>query len=398
MKTFVAYIHDVQLYRFCSRMADALRDMDYRAVFVTHRLSLYRRAKKNGIEARLIRKTGAPSGVNLRRCQEMLIGILAEKSATAFYSAVMRELESLHAASPIDVIFLWNGGRVFGRASRDFAARHGVKILFGELGNLPGKLFVDTKGVNAQSRLAEDVSILDRYDVDPEGFSQWKRSYLEAKMHAHTVPQSRSVKAVNYGTIIDYLGYWFCGAPTNNNRSLLSAARRKLIARKSAFLCDEVDAENEDYVFFPLQVSVDSQILLNSDVDNEQGIRIALQRAADMGCKLFVKPHPAEPDLAYVKRIHSMRAELGFRFVSGNIFAFLRGAKKVITINSTAGLEALLLGKQVEFLGRSFFKELDSEERLARYIQGYLLDIDYFGSECVPREAIEALLGRAGCA
>ncbi len=143
-----------------------------------------------------------------------------------------------------------------------------------------------------------------------------------------------------------------------------------------------------------MQVSNDSQVLLNSDVDNESAIRHAAEVARRRGCGLLVKPHPAEPDAAFIERIAALQSELGFLLVGGNTFQLIRQARHVVTINSTVGLEALLLGRSVEFLGRTYFRYLVDERRLAQYVMGYLVDIDYFSERQVPQAQVKALIRR----
>ena len=49
----------------------------------------------------------------------------------------------------------------------------------------------------------------------------------------------------------------------------------------------------------------------------------------------------------------------------------IKAADRVITINSTVGMEALLYHKPVEILGRAFYQHFDNE-RLKKYIHHYL--------------------------
>ncbi len=63
--------------------------------------------------------------------------------------------------------------------------------------------------------------------------------------------------------------------------------------------------------------------------------------------------------------------------VSYNTFQLIQNANSVITINSSVGLEALILEKNVKFLSKTFFDKL-TNEFLVNYIINYLIDIDFF--------------------
>ena len=67
---------------------------------------------------------------------------------------------------------------------------------------------------------------------------------------------------------------------------------------------------------------------------------------------------------------------------NSNTFELIQNARIVITINSTVGLEALILNKYVIFLGDTFYKNFD-QERLKKYLLKYLINIEYFSNDKV---------------
>lgn len=108
---------------------------------------------------------------------------------------------------------------------------------------------------------------------------------------------------------------------------------------------------------------------------------------------LVVKLHPAERDIDVIYTILKLREKYKFNIVDNNTFEVIANAQKVITINSTVALEAMILDKPVEILGRSFYKFF-YKERTKNYILGYLEDIDFFSNEKFSVEQIEKLLNR----
>ena len=87
------------------------------------------------------------------------------------------------------------------------------------------------------------------------------------------------------------------------------------------------------------------------------------------------------------------RIILNFYLVNQPTVSILKYCERVITINSTVGLEAMLMGKPVEFLGKSFYESLD-KERMQNYIMSYLINIDFFGTANIKKSDIQIVLDR----
>ncbi|WP_161546891.1 hypothetical protein [Pectobacterium parvum] len=151
-------------------------------------------------------------------------------------------------------------------------------------------------------------------------------------------------------------------------------------ARKKT-LGEKIEIFN-DYAFLPLQVSSDSQLLLNSDVDNISAIKISMDYCNEKKLELLIKIHPAESDGKKIEEYTLMSKVYGFRLVTNNTFELIKNAKIVITINSTVGLESKMFNIDTLFLGRSFYDKLNGD-LLEDYIQRYLFDADYFGENII---------------
>ena len=197
-----------------------------------------------------------------------------------------------------DVMFVWNGGGqdVSGRIKR--FKQNGAKIIYSEKAWLPADgqhFYFDTKGVNYASTLTD-----------------WKFGGL--------------LKKGEYTKTLDYLleyqaGYKVGGFP------------------------------DEDFVFIPLQVQNDSQIVHQSPFKTMQSfIDYVAERIPDN--VIYIKPHPAEIKI----RAEDLKYPLNCRLMRGQgVHAFLRNCAYVVTINSTVGVEALTYYKPVIVLGKAFY-------------------------------------------
>lgn len=117
----------------------------------------------------------------------------------------------------------------------------------------------------------------------------------------------------------------------------------------------------EDYVFVPFQVHLDSQLLLYSPWIRDMGhMFTAVTEAwrttlARRGIQLVFKMHPSCPETYPGLRAATAR-EPGVMFAGGNTTEELvRGARGVITLNSTVGIDGLLMGRPVLAMGRACY-------------------------------------------
>nr|WP_237567523.1 hypothetical protein [Phytobacter massiliensis] len=154
-------------------------------------------------------------------------------------------------------------------------------------------------------------------------------------------------------------------------------------------------ASGKDYLFLPLQVSYDTQLWINADLRNEEAIKHACAAAKKSSIPLVVKIHPAETQLGEIKQIVQLQQRYRFLISNENTLDLIKGASKVITINSTVGLEALLYKKPLEILGRCFYKNLSYEE-VKKYIHHYLFTgIETRAQEPVPTDIARQFLNHS---
>ena len=117
----------------------------------------------------------------------------------------------------------------------------------------------------------------------------------------------------------------------------------------------------DDYIFIPFQVNIDSQITMFSPwLDNMFSLvdrLLEVERIlGDVMPNIVLKSHPAcaqcYQDL--FDRIREMSNKISV-INNVDISVLIRESKAVITINSSVGMEALLMRKKVIVLGKAFY-------------------------------------------
>ncbi len=119
----------------------------------------------------------------------------------------------------------------------------------------------------------------------------------------------------------------------------------------------EKEALPRHYVFVPFQVETDSQIVSNSPwiksmAQLHRHLCDAIDKVDDPRLHIVVKEHPSE--VTRYDHLHNVHAKVVFANQCSTQ-DLIEGAAAVLTINSTVGIESLLLGKLVMVLGEACY-------------------------------------------
>lgn len=310
------------------------------------------------------------------------------------YDATLSFLDMFND-KPISCIFMWNGYRAIDHALQVYAYEKNIKTLYFEIANIPGKIFVDPQGTNARSLLQKKPAVLQNFLINFDDYLNWKRGYIMEKMVQTNVKQAKhtplGIAAKDY--LWDIWGRLF-----KNGGCAIEYPFRRLYRRffKSHINMSNSNSIHGAYILFPLQVSNDTQVVLNANCSLLEAVRRSVKLARNQNVYLVIKPHPAEKNPTYVKRLLDITSTYDkVVFSNENTFKLMKNALEVITINSTVGLEALILGCKVHIIGKAFYENFHTEDDIARYIMGYLLNVDYWGESPLSEDILNKILERA---
>lgn len=403
MEKILVFINERNHYNFFKKLSIPLKELGYEIYFITDFLSIYLEIKKEFPIYYVKKDIRIQIDFNISNSTTLKMELLNQKEAEVSYLSMYNNLEKINTNLKFKMFFMWNGNLCQEKAMKDFADKNIIKTLFFELGNITDRIFVDKDGANAQSNLYKHPEILEQLNIEGKVFEEWKKEYLANKLKTHLVPQApKKAKHLfiskmknNWVNLIDNIGFYFFKIPKGSDFLIIDRIKRKFSYKNNPVKInyDSVDFKNENYILFPLQVCKDSQLLINSEVDNIEAINMVHKMSKELGLKLFIKPHPAEWNEDFIKEIYSLKEKFNFYFVNYNTFELIKFSQKVVTINSTVGLESKILNKDVEFLGRSFYKHLD-EKYLKNYILGYLIEADYFGNKPIAIESTKKIIER----
>jgi len=381
-------------YNFAIRLNDALFKIGYRFTVSTLKPSLLLKLKRNGIKSFLIKRI--KNNINLPELNKLVRisnNLLTEDEILTLFVSIYDHVKQLLDKHMVDLIFIWNGLGLISLPLSKVAKDNGVPRVYFELANIPGKIFVDPEGVNASSSLYKNIDILKNYEATDSQFQEWKNEYILFKSENLPIPQvDRSNSKHNWLYIIDYLTCRTLITPLSGDYTIFRKLRTKFKSSTLKYHCS-YDLMCKDYIFLPLQVDSDTQLVFNSEISNLDAIKIASDLSLSNGLELIVKPHPASFNEKELNEILNFKKKLGFKITNKNSFELINNAKEIVTINSSVGLEGIILDKKVTFLGKSFFPKLN-ENNLKNYILSYLIDIDYFSDETIDQREIFRIIER----
>ena len=147
---------------------------------------------------------------------------------------------------------------------------------------------------------------------------------------------------------------------------------------------------NKPYFIFILHHPHDSQLTLRGRHFADQiALARVVARNLPAGCELLVKEHPVMPGMIPVSDIRTLEQqypEVIYVDYSQDFRPLVEKAAGVVVINSTAGLESLILGKPVVVLGEAFYRDQPFV-----YSVGYLRELTEILHRCLvePRIATD---------
>jgi len=238
---------------------------------------------------------------------EWLWGLLASYYEYKFKFYYRQFSGLIHDCKP-KCIALWNGHRLPEQAIKILAVKLNIPVVHFENGLLPNTTTFDLCGVNNANSLPREAQFYREYKN--------KNSIIDRGLVARKF-----------------------------HRSKKSHAKNKIFYR----------ALPEKYIFVPFQVKFDSQILLNSKKIKSmtalyQWLEFAEQRC-DQPLKFVIKEHPSDPH----KYTELYENNPNIIFSNRDTKELIEKADAVITVNSSVGLEAILLHKRVIVLGEACY-------------------------------------------
>lgn len=229
---------------------------------------------------------------------------------------ILEELLKLIDKIKPDFLVGWNGnGPHFIFLMKVAAKIKELPIFHVERGLLPDTFVFDPYGVNFKSNIAGSFLPL----LSTTEREKTKSFIADYRKKSSTIVGSKKVEGLDKASVANRLG---------------------------------IDL-NKGYIFFPMQIEGDSNIIINSPKYKtmQEVITDCLEVAKKLNCYLVCRPHPENKEINYESFSH----ELLIVDNSMHLYDMLRNSIANIVINSTVGLESIVLGMPTITLGHSVY-------------------------------------------
>ncbi|MGF1784836.1 hypothetical protein L4D00_03415 [Photobacterium swingsii] len=362
-------------------------------IYYTNELNVYLYLRYHSKRVKLITHGSCRDADNVdaivKANYEFLSGDISYESAIELYRNSYSFFKSENL-NEVKYVFVWNGESLIAKSILNTFSNSDIEaeFRFFEIANLPGKIFVDPKGTNGKSLYSTDFREINSNLIDENVSADYKH-WLESYKSSNNAPKQVKKKGMSYfvksviNESVKYIGYSLFSLSKRSDMSYFNTVQRLFnyhFSQSSAVnKTDNFSIDENDLIYFvPFQVSNDTQLVINSDVDNLQLLKYVVTLAKEDDAKVIAKIHPAEENIKKSNELMLFGSDNEVRFEnSTDSNELIKVSSKVFTINSTVGLQAMILGKDVEVLGNAVYKNFNKED-LEIYITRYLLDIDYF--------------------
>ena len=331
---------------------------EWRSLFLTEHAKLESRLQRAGLPAHRLTTFPAEGPVPAPEEVEAALGPLLRATATDPVTVRRRASHWIRQIDPwlerhrVVAGIVWGGSSLLPSVTAARIRHRGGIVLVLQNGYFPSTIQVDPEGCNASARAVRAL---------PEELRQWQASPAEEEELDRVLDSLRSGRArpsppapppLPPPGALARAAHLRSHLPIQIHRFQTSLRRpNRLIRRAHRPLPDR-------FVLFPLQVRSDTQLQLHSPLwgDRLDALIPALSRAlatAAPDLPLVVKLHPKDENTDY-DGLAAAHPEVVF--VEGvPMRECLQRARAVVTVNSTAGFEALCHGLPVLMLGENFY-------------------------------------------
>lgn len=296
----------------------------------------------------------------------------------------------LQSSMNYDQLFLFNGSRLIHKLLFQVFTESKKNVLFFENSNIEGKIICDRLGVNLHSTIKYKTNLYNYNEPKKIDLNSFLRKYKLKKLKTHFVKQSIYTNKLNFYYYYDFFKK-LQGYPLLISLNIPLKFINSILLFVSKFLI-KILSRNKNFkhhVFYPFQVSDDSQLIIHSSLTNID----ALNKIRKFKKNIVVKFHPAERNGFYILKTIFFCVFRNLNISNANTWALIDKCSLVATINSTVGLEALMCKKSILCLENPIYKSYDSDD-LKRYIFSYLIDVDMFSDEPINHNQFDIIMNR----
>ena len=268
-------------------------------------------------------------------------------------------LRRIWEESPPDFVVIWNGMWHYEKISKKIAIEKNITIIFMENGYFPNTAHIDPIGINAEAEIVDknDKDLLSNCDEEEllSFIEEMRNSFSELKRYSQESDLTNSLSLSRF--IFFILELVICDIPFIG-LEFVSKLLILIKPKKNKHLMQSKGVLPKNYVFLPLQVTTDSQLILNSPWIKTPHHFITVIKESfkkiDPNIALVIKEHPMEDPRISFNDLSKKFPNI-YWASSYPLEELIKKAKLIVNINSSVGFQSLLFGKPVVCLGKALY-------------------------------------------
>lgn len=287
--------------------------------------------------------------------------VLGQKSSTyalSVFSSYLRFWENLLEKKNIKAILHYPTATVAGRSAFLVGQSIGIKHLIFQTGPVIDKNFVMCD--NTENWLWSEF--LNKYQEQPFEVTDDISDAIEEFVSNVITTKNKSIKIRKINLKILFSSFYrlakekkFDAIERNEFKKILSSFFRKIPLL--GFRYDRIIA-GEKYILFPLHISWDAQIATRNPMYSNQFYLVEiLSKSLPYGYKLYVKEHPYNYGGEKIRLLNQIKKLSNVKLIhpEHSSIDLIEKSSAVVTINSTAGWETIILNKPLVTFGNTFY-------------------------------------------
>ena len=258
-----------------------------------------------------------------------------------------------------DIVVIWNGMWHYEKIVEKIALEKNITKIFIENGYFPKTAHIDPVGINAKAEIVyrANEDLLTNYDKGEllNFLEESRNSFSELKRYSQ---ESDLTNSLTFSRFLFFIIELIIHDLPFIGLEFLSKFIILIKSKKKKCLLQSKTPLPKNYIFLPLQVTTDSQLILNSPwIKTSHDLITLIEETFNKinpDLKLVIKEHPMEDPNVSFKDLSKKFPKI-YWASSYSLEELIKNAQLVVNINSSVGFQSLLFGKSVICLGNALY-------------------------------------------
>ena len=362
----IILIESIDQLNFFKKFKNYFQRTNKNSIVITDKLSIYLAVKTDLLfEVILLKKQKIQDNIpDLNSTVEVVKNQFSRHKCELIYSSVCLSADALIKNCKNLVFFVWGGNTIAATAIKNTAKINSIDVLFFDYGNYDNRIFIDPCGINIDSYVYNNFElVLKNYET--------KTAISDLKILVKTGNKKNKIN-LNFYFFLDLIFSWVRGLPFRGEKNPLKKIH--YLAKKMLHKQRTKTLITDKFYFIAFAHSYEIN-KLNLKIPNViKQLEVIIDEARLNNLVVLAKFHPDETDDIFMRSIFRLEKQKNFSIVDYDAVELIEKAERVYLYNTSLAITAILHGKEIFFMCKSFYDKFDKNS-LIYFLKYYLLDL-----------------------